>query len=318
MKVLVVDDNIAIQEILKDILIEEGHIVRISGSIDDAVNLILDFRPNAILLDAVVNDEDGIQILIKAHERDKDLDISAVLIKSVNDETPKDNTFIKAVVNKPFKSTDISTALSVLVARKEEERIAAGAKKKKGPGFLSRFGNKKNTKAAPSIAVDDAAIVAEYIGNESPMFGRSYVFFEQEPAKIYDFMNIFKPSDYSIQIISSDNVKAVKARCGQDGIDVITLSANGKGKSMDINALGTLTVYIKNYIREHDNPIILIDNLTDIIDNNGLNHSLVFLHQLITSKDTGKTVSYVVSVDPSILTKKDRNILLGDMSEYSN
>ena len=41
MKVLVVDDNIAIQEILKDILIEDGQIVRIAGTIDDAVDAIL-------------------------------------------------------------------------------------------------------------------------------------------------------------------------------------------------------------------------------------------------------------------------------------
>ena len=52
MKVLVVDDNVAIQEILKDILIENGHIVKIAGSIGDAVKEILEFKPEAILLEA--------------------------------------------------------------------------------------------------------------------------------------------------------------------------------------------------------------------------------------------------------------------------
>jgi hypothetical protein len=56
---------------------------------------------------------------------------------------------------------------------------------------------------------------------------------------------------------------------------------------------------------------------TEIIDSNGLNHSLVFLHQLIKER-LGKPATFVISVDPTILTTKDRNILLGDMSEYSN
>jgi hypothetical protein len=38
----------------------------------------------------------------------------------------------------------------------------------------------------------------------------------------------------------------------------------------------------------------------------------------VSAKSDNKIVTYVVSVNPSILTTKDRNILLGDMSEYSN
>jgi hypothetical protein len=87
---------------------------------------------------------------------------------------------------------------------------------------------------------------------------------------------------------------------------------------MDINALGTLTVFIKEFISKHEKPIIMIEDFTDIIDSNGLNHSLVFIHQLIKNRSGGKPVTFVISVDPSILTTKDRNILLGDMSEYSN
>lgn len=319
MKVLVVDDNIAIQEILKDILIEDGQIVRIAGTIDDAVDAILDFEPDAILLDTTVNDEDGMQILARAHERNHNLELDTILVKGPNDETPKDSSFIKGVVIKPFKSSDISAALKALVAKKEEEKALAAMNDKKG-GFLSKIkmGKKQKAEGTPKIAVDDTAIVAEYIASESPMFGRSYVFFEKEPSKIKGLTDIFDPSDYSIMIVSSDNPKAVKQNYGLENIEVTTLSSNGRGKTLNINALGTLTVFLKEYIRGHDKPIVLIENFTDIIDSNGLNHSLMFIHQLVTSKDLDKTVSFAISVDASILTKKDRNILLGDMSEYSN
>lgn len=315
MKVLVVDDNVAIQEILKDILIENGHIVKIAGSIGDAVKEILEFKPDAILLDAFVNDEDGLQILTRAHEIDGNLDISAILVKGVNDEAPHDNPHIKATVNKPFKSSDITAALNQLMAKKEEERLAKEGNKKSVFGSL--FGKKKEKKEE-HIAVDDAAVVAEYIASDSPLFGRSYVFFEKEPKKIYEFIKIFDAKDYSFLIISSENAKAVKQISGVETAEIITLSGSGRGRTIDIKAMGTLMVTIKEYVRQHDNPIVLIDNFTDMIDSNGLNNSLLFIHQLIKNRDSDRPVSFLVSVDQSILTMKDRNILLGDMSEYSN
>ncbi len=318
MRVLVVDDNIAIQEILKDILKEEGHSVKIAGTIEDAVDTIVDFRPEAILLDTLIDDEDGLQVLVKAHERNQDIQLNAILIKGMNDESPHDNSYIKGVVNKPFKSSDISAALSALISQKEEE---AKNSKKNGKLFPKLFGGKRSKKTRDQqehIAVDDTAIVAEYIASDAPMYGRSYVFFEKEPNKIYDFINIFDPSEYSVLVITSDNAKATKQHFGTDSLEVATLSATGKGKTMNINALGTLTVFIKQYAQDHHKPLVMIENFSDIIDSNGLNHSLVFIHQLINSKIENKTVSYVVSVDPSIMTTKDRNILLGDMSEYSN
>lgn len=318
MKVLVVDDNIAIQEILKDILIEEGHVVRIAGSISEAVDQILEFEPNAILLDSIVNDEDGLQILSHAHEKNPDLSLDTVLIKSLNEEAPQDSSFIKAVVNKPFKSTDIAAALNVLVSKKEEEKAQeARNKRKKSNNFLSRIKRGGQEKKEPQIEVDESAVVAEYIAAEGPMYGRSYVFFEKEPVNIRGFVNIFSPKDYSTIVISSDNSKAVMQNYNNDDIEVVTLSSVARGKNMDISALGTLTVFIKKFIDEHEKPIIMIENFTDIIDSNGLNHSLVFLHQLIKVR-SGKAATFVISVDPSILTTKDRNILLGDMSEYSN
>ena len=317
MKVVVVDDNVAIQEILKDILIENGHIVKIAGSIKEAVTQIVDFRPDAILLDAKVNDEDGTQILTRVHESADDLELNAILIKGMNDEAPNDNPFIKATVNKPFKSSDITAALNVLMARKEEELARASDKKK----FLGGMFNKKKpvkAEVSPISTVSTGETVAEHSAKESPLFGKSYVFFESEPDRMYEFLKIYSPQDYSILIISCDNSKAIKQRYGSEDFDTATLSANGRGKTMDINALGTLTVFIKNYIHEHEKPIIVMDDFTNIIDSNGMNNGLVFIHQLIRNRDSERPVSFLVSVDDSILTVKDRNILLGDMSEYSN
>ena len=318
MKVLVVDDNIAIQEILKDILMDQGHVVRLSGSIGEAIDEIIDFEPNAILLDSMVNNEDSMTILIHAHERNPELPLDTVLIKSVSEEAPRDSSYIKAVVNKPFKSTDIVAALNVLVSKKEEERVEAEKSKRNSGGFLSKLKKiKRESQPGPGPApVAEEDIMAEYLAGEGPMYGRSYVFFEKAPARIVNLVNIFNPKDYSILIISSENSKAVMQTYGTDEVEVATLSSASRGRLMDINALGTLTVFIKEFISNHNKPVVIIEDFTDIIDSNGLNHSLVFIHQLVMS--AGKQASLAVSVDPSILTAKDRSILLGDMSEYTN
>jgi CheY-like chemotaxis protein len=323
MKIAIVDDNVAIQEILKDIVSELGHVVEISGSISDAVDMICSWEPQIVILDSTVNNTDGLQVLSRVRERKPEQDLNVILLKTTNEEAPTDNPFIKAVVNKPLKSKDIPIAIETVIDKKESEKEIAAGKAPKSGSFLSKL-KRSPKKQAPSkehISVDNEAIVAEYLGSNVPMFGRSYVFFEDEPNKIHDFINIFNTPDYSTMVISSDNPKAVKQSYGRDSIDVVTLTSNGKGKSMDIRGLGTLMIFIRNYVQQHDKPIVLIENFTDIVDSNTLNKSLVFLQELVQRKPGERMVTFVVSLDTTAIEEfsdKDRNFILGDMSVYSN
>jgi CheY-like chemotaxis protein len=323
MKIAIVDDNVAIQEILKDIVSELGHVVEISGSISDAVDMICSWEPQIVILDSTVNNTDGLQVLSRVRERKPEQDLNVILLKTTNEEAPTDNPFIKAVVNKPLKSKDIPIAIETVIDKKESEKEIAAGKAPKSGSFLSKL-KRSPKKQAPSkehISVDNEAIVAEYLGSNVPMFGRSYVFFEDEPNKIHDFINIFNTPDYSTMVISSDNPKAVKQSYGRDSIDVVTLTSNGKGKSMDIRGLGTLMIFIRNYVQQHDKPIVLIENFTDIVDSNTLNKSLVFLQELVQRKPGERMVTFVVSLDTTAIEEfsdKDRNFILGYMSVYSN
>ncbi len=320
MKVAIVDDNIAIQEIIKDILIDNGHIVNISGTIEDAVESLPSFRPDVILLDSVVNGEDGLQVLNRVHEIDPTVCLDTVLVKSQNEETPTDNIHILAVVVKPFKTVDIPNALAIVSAKKESVKADAERKASRNTGFLARLrrNRAKKDNNQEHLAVDYSSIVAQYMASDAPLYGRSYVFFEDEPNKIYDFVRIFNPNDYSILIVTSYNPKVVKQKFGNDRIDVATLSSNGRSRSMDINALGTLTVFINNYINMNDKPIILIDDCNEIIDSNDLNQVLVFLHQLVSRRPGDKLVTFAISISKENKNIKDINILLGDFSEFLN
>ncbi len=312
MKILAIEDNVAFQDILVDILTSKGHTVKIASSIDDAINEIDDFSPETVFMETEVNGEDSSQILVRVREKNNNASLNVILIKGIGAEVPTDNPFIKTVINKPFKSEDVLNALEIANGflkvdspKKEPKIMLRGAFQKirtvsgKMTPTLSNVGTKRTASSA-----------------DATMYGTSYVTFEQAPEKAYKLIRKFLSPEYSVLVVSSDNIKAVKQKIGKDDIEVITLTSNKKGNTMDINALGSLFVVIKEFGTNHDKPVILIDDLTNIIDSNGLNQSLVFIHQLVKDIQTDSDKTVAVSVDPAVLTIKDRNILLGEMSEY--
>ena len=83
---------------------------------------------------------------------------------------------------------------------------------------------------------------------------------------------------------------------------------------MDIQGLGSLMVYINDFVKGHYRPVVVFDNFGDMVERDGLNNVLVMFHQMVIGSTDD--VTFAVSVDPSILTDKDRNILLHDMKQY--
>ena len=61
--ILVVDDEIGIRELLSDILLDEGHRVRVAENAQVAREERLKQRPDLVLLDIWMPDCDGISLL---------------------------------------------------------------------------------------------------------------------------------------------------------------------------------------------------------------------------------------------------------------
>ena len=307
MKILIVDDNVAVQEIIKDILAEEGHDAHVASSVDEAVLKIGSFDPDIVMLDTWVGDEDGLRVINRCRENREDRPLNVILIKSLGEQVPKDNPFIRGYIDKPFKSTDVLTVLKnvIDIIRTEEEQNSGkkGKKKKKRSSF-SLF-RKKPTKVQ-TCNTD--------ISEEGLVHGTSYVIFEKDPKDIYTFVGLFNPEQYSILMVSSDRVKAVKERFESSKINVVSFSHSQKAGSMDIQGLGSLMVYINDFVKGHYRPVVVFDNFGDMVERDGLNNVLVMFHQMVIG--TTDDVTFAVSVDPSILTDKDRNILLHDMKQY--
>ena len=146
------------------------------------------------------------------------------------------------------------------------------------------------------------------------VFGMSYIMFEPEPERVYEFVSLFDPSKYSILIVTSDRAKAIKERFSYESVDVIPLTSSGRAGTLEIQALGSMMVRISQFINEKERPVVVFDTFGDIIEANGMNPSLLMLQQLMTGMT--KVCTFAVSVDGAPLTGKDRGILLHNLHVY--
>lgn len=308
MKILIVDDNEAVQEIIRDILVERDHNVRLASTVDEAVEKIKSFEPDVVMLDSWVGEEDGMRVISRSKEEAPNLDLRVILIKTASEVAPTDNPYIKWWVNKPFKSSDIldaieemkiSEAAAEVAETQRKTRIKQRQKKERG-GLLHR--KKPQVEEVPDLA--ESGIV----------FGRSYVMFEPDPEKIYDFVSRFNTGEYDLLIITSDRAKAIKERFSYVSLEVVPLTSSGRSGSMEIQGLGSLMVRVFNFIDEKERPVVVFDTFGDIVEANGINQSLVMLRQLMSGAT--KDCTFAVSVDAAPLTDKDRGILLHDMQIY--
>ena len=297
MKILIVDDNVAIQEIVRDVLSDEGYIIRTAGTIQEAITKTADFLPDVVILDSWVGDEEGLHYLTLLKEEVPEAEPKVVLLKNATELVPKDSPYIKASVDKPFKSTDIVSAIRGL--QDDEPREEPKEEKRRLFGFLRR---KKKTDEEPPEMLDVS-------------FGTSYVMFEQGSELAYRFVKHFDPEANDVMIVTTDRSKAVKERFSYGTMEVLTLSSNGKAGSESIRDIGTITSLVRAFMDQKDRPVVVFDKFGEVISADGINQSLLMLQQLISGKTRMCTLA--VSVDPSVLTDKDRDIILHNMVEFS-
>lgn len=310
MKVLIIDDNVAIQEIIKDILLEEGHLVRLAGSIQEGVRKTLQFEPEAIFIGFYVGGVKGTSFLnepdIKQYIEGKK-QMNLIVVRTPSEKVDDDSNIVGQLV-KPFTSDDVRKMMDSAMesVRKfvldQNKRHTSRAKVQKKKSFFDRFGKKE------VIPVEEMRSNVE--------LGKSYIFFEDEPKDLYRFIAMFVNQPYSILVVTSDKVKAIKERFSYgENLEVISMSYSTKADSVDIHCLGTLVVKLREFIRTRSNPVVFIDNVNDMIDADGFNDTLRMIHYLM-NEDKDICKSFAMSVDVRGLSEKERAIFLHGMTEY--
>lgn len=297
MKALIVDDNPSVIAILTEILKIDGHEVFTAMNWNDAERELSLRKPDIMFLDSIVEQKSMISFV---DELDENINTRIVLILNGREQVPKDTSLIVRSIKKPFNSTEVLEAVNFVgggctASPKPTE------KKTKWYKFLmkSRDGN---------------GSVEKYVSDNPVMQGKSYVVYEDVPDKIYNLANKFKGTNGDVLIITGGRKKAIETKVSLDGISYITLSRTSKEDYVDIKALGTLMFRIMEHTRNNFWPVIIIDDLTQIIYNNDLNSVLTFIYQIY--KGVTGPVTLAVSVKETLLTEKDKLLLYKYMEIY--
>ncbi len=300
MKVLIVDDNVAVQDVIRDIVEAEGCLTRVASTIDEAMEKMSGFAPDIIFLDMGIEDGDGLSLISRIKEEYPSMAVNVVLLTSSSDHIPTDMPEIKGNISKPFKSSAVVDVLYNVTAAPASSKTEAPKKKKR-----SWFGRNKDKIPAPVADPSQSGV----------SFGTSYVIFETWPEKIYEFVGLFNTDEYSVMVVTSDKLKAVKEKFDYGKIDVRTMSANPKSGMFDIRGLGTVVTSVRDFINNSYSPVVVFDNFDEIVKVNGINNALKMFNLLMSStKDVSRTLA--ISVDEGALSDKDRRILLHEMKQF--
>ncbi len=302
MKALIVDDNVDVQEIIRDIAEAEGCLTRVASTVDEALEKMSGFYPDVIFLDMWVGEVDGLSLIARAKESVTSAPLNVVLLTSPSDKVPTDVPEVKGHIMKPFKTTEVVSALYSVSSAKSPE--TAAPKREKWYKRLLR--RKKPMIEAPVSSPEESGA----------RFGESYVIFESEPNKIYRFVGLFNPSTYSVMIVTTDSLKAVRERFGYGNIEIRTMTSKPQGGMFDIHGLGTVVSELRKFIIDKDNPVVVFDNFNEIAKANGINNALRMFHLLLRSTE-GIERTVAVSVNDAELSEKDRQILLHDAKPFT-
>lgn len=293
MRILIVDDNIALQEILTEVVSEAGHNAKAVSTAGAAFSYIGSFNPDVILLD--IDMTNGFALLDDMQTCTPPVYIPVVVIRSWNRQIPQDFSMIKCHIEKPFTSNDVLNSIRKSYAKGSEGDEHTGTVIKQ-----TEPNQKTETLAETGVS-----------------FGKSYVMFQHGPSVINSLISKFDREGYDLLVITTRKKKTVRERFRNDKIKSMTLTIKLLGSNFNIYGLGTMIDNVDGFINDSSKPVIAFDDLNKIIDRNGMNSALTAIHQLVTKKYS-KDVTFLVSVDPVGFTTKDKEILLNHMQQYSN
>ncbi len=155
--ILVVEDEEAVVELLRDYLTEQGYDVDIAMNGGDALMLASLRRPDAVLLDVNLPDSSGAEVLSRLREQDPSL---AVVMLSGGDDAELARPLLKAgafdYVRKPFRFDRLDETI----------RLAVAVGTKKPPrGVVLPFRSDRRAAGAPDEAPPACAVCAEAIAD---------------------------------------------------------------------------------------------------------------------------------------------------------
>lgn len=292
MRILIVDDNVALQETLTEVISNAGHETDVVTSIKTAISSMSTFNPDLIILDTDMEGGNGLLLIDMMQENDPSIDKKVIVLRSWNRQIPQDSALIKGCIQKPFSSTDILNGIEKATSEGEPEE-----------------------KPIQSDAVEAVEHKGVTITQKGLNFGESYILFENNPSKVYTLVSIFDREGYDVLLVTPNKNKTIKERFKNNNVQTHHMTLKLIGGHLNIYRLGTMIDDVRSFIESKDRPVVVFDDLDKFIERNGLNSVLTAVHQVV-SDNYSKEATFLASVNAKEFTKKDKDILLNHMKIY--
>ncbi len=293
MKVLIVDDNVAIQEIVSEILTTEGNVVEAVGNGKEAFNRIRQFRPELVLLDINLPDMDGWTILRKMKEDGLTQGLKVLMFTADTDigsEIFGLQDVVDGYIRKPFKGNELIERIKSIST--DEQTTDPKGKSK----FKSLFGKKEEKSSNP---------VYRKLNLKS---GKAYIVMEKKPQRVYEGFVVEVNEGKSGMVVTSEHPKSIREKWDLEKTPIIWLTSRAGKAYIDPSKLGSITSYISQFIENSKNSLILIDGLEALTLNNEFNQVLKMINQ-IDDLLVDNNATLLISLNSQVLDQKDLALL---------
>lgn len=307
MRILVAVENITIQGALVNHLSEADYVVETASTVAETISKIEESNLlDAIILEMGMEGGTGLRAIDSVHEGDVSKKMNVIVLKSFEEQIPRDNSFIRAIVDIPFTGAIISDALIQAISDSTQPNYKDLEKNKTSLLNLPRFSLKLPVSDSPKRVNITKKI----------FFGTSYVFFESTPNDMLAVIKVSQDREYELFIVSSNKEKAARRRYkGLGSLEIISLAIKPRSGYYDVYKLGLITDSINTFIQTHDYPVIVFDDLDMLIVKNGFSQVMTMMSQILKT-DFGKKFTILVSVDVRSYNDKDKGILQNMFHRY--
>jgi len=119
MKILVIEDEVSMQEIIKETLEKEKYVVESATTYDSALDKIISFEYDCILLDITLPDGSGLDLLTELKELNKTSNVIIISAKnSIDDKVAGLNLGADDYLIKPFHIAELTARVKSILRRK--------------------------------------------------------------------------------------------------------------------------------------------------------------------------------------------------------
>lgn len=269
MKVLFLEDNESVATAVKEGLSESKIDVTVADTISNALNILSEGDYGAILVDANTESGRAMDIVDKVEvirdpgkffwARDPK-QIPVVVIRHSGQTVPSDTQVIKGAVDYPFSTKTLEGMLKSVTGEGD-----APEPKPEGPeAVLDRM-------------------------NMVP--GGAYVVVSDKSNAIRKAVKSYSDSGTDLLLFTASPAKVAKDRMGLDlGVEVIVFSGQEY-------ALGSNLAAFREYIRSAESPVVVIDDLRDVIAHCGLDRTMMFLSEIAAARADYK-FTFLTTVRP--------------------